>query len=46
MPTLDRRRPNAALALADGTVFLGVGAGCPGIHVGELVFNTAITGYQ
>src|SRR5690606_10492093 len=25
MPTLDRRRPNAALALADGTVFLGVG---------------------
>ncbi len=46
MPNLDRRRPDAALALADGTVFLGIGAGRPGIHVGELVFNTAITGYQ
>ena len=46
MPNLDRRRPDAALALADGTVFLGVGAGRPGVHVGELVFNTAITGYQ
>jgi carbamoyl-phosphate synthase small subunit len=46
MPTLHRRRPNAALALADGTVFLGVGGGSPGIHVGELVFNTSITGYQ
>ena len=46
MPNLDRRHPNAALALADGTVFLGFGGGCPGIHVGELVFNTAITGYQ
>jgi carbamoyl-phosphate synthase small subunit len=43
---LDRRRPTAALALADGTVFQGFGAGCPGIHVGELVFNTAISGYQ
>ena len=46
MRNLDRRHPNAALALADGTVFLGFGAGCPGIHVGELVFNTAISGYQ
>ncbi len=46
MPTFDRRRPNAALALADGTVFLGQGLGHPGIHEGELVFNTAITGYQ
>ena len=42
----DRRRPNAALALADGTVFLGFGGGCPGMHEGELVFNTSITGYQ
>lgn len=46
MPTLDRRHPNAALVLADGTVFLGVGSGCPGVHEGELVFNTSITGYQ
>ena len=46
MPKMDRRRPNAALALADGTVFLGFGGGCPGIHEGELVFNTSITGYQ
>jgi carbamoyl-phosphate synthase small subunit len=41
-----RRRPTAALALQDGTVFLGLGVGRPGIRVGELVFNTAITGYQ
>ena len=46
MSTLDRRNPNAALALADGTVFLGFGGGCPGVHEGELVFNTSITGYQ
>ncbi len=46
MSTLDRRSPNAALALADGTVFLGFGGGCPGVHEGELVFNTSITGYQ
>jgi len=35
-----------AIALADGTVFLGNGAGAEGIRVGELCFNTAITGYQ
>ena len=35
-----------AIALADGTVFLGVGSGKPGIAVGELCFNTSITGYQ
>jgi carbamoyl-phosphate synthase small subunit len=46
MTTLDRRRPTAALALADGTIFLGLGAGCPGVREGELVFNTSITGYQ
>ena len=46
MTSLDRRRPTAALALADGTVFLGHGLGSPGIHDGELVFNTAITGYE
>ena len=35
-----------ALALSDGTVFLGTGAGATGIAVGELCFNTAMTGYQ
>ncbi len=35
-----------AVALADGTVFLGKGSGHTGIAVGELCFNTAMTGYQ
>ncbi|MFN3609068.1 MAG: glutamine-hydrolyzing carbamoyl-phosphate synthase small subunit, partial [Hyphomonas sp.] len=35
-----------ALALEDGTIFAGFGAGAAGIKVGELCFNTAITGYQ
>ncbi len=37
---------NAALVLADGTVLWGLGAGAFGQAVGEVVFNTAITGYQ
>lgn len=36
----------ALLALADGTVFQGQGIGAVGKSVGEVVFNTAITGYQ
>ncbi|MEO7252400.1 MAG: glutamine-hydrolyzing carbamoyl-phosphate synthase small subunit [Arenimonas sp.] len=36
----------AILALEDGTVFEGISAGAPGMSVGEVVFNTAITGYQ
>ncbi len=36
----------AALALADGTVFRGRSIGAPGISAGEVVFNTAMTGYQ
>ena len=36
----------AILALEDGTVFEGVSVGAPGISVGEVVFNTAMTGYQ
>lgn len=36
----------AILALADGTVFQGRGIGAPGSCVGEVVFNTAMTGYQ
>ncbi len=38
--------PPAILALADGTVFLGQSIGAPGNTVGEVVFNTALTGYQ
>ncbi len=38
--------PTACLALADGTVFYGHGFGAPGEVVAELVFNTAMTGYQ
>jgi carbamoyl-phosphate synthase small subunit len=41
-----RRGPRAALVLADGTSFLGQGLGATGAVVGELVFNTAMTGYQ
>ena len=36
----------AALVLADGTVFRGRSIGAQGAAVGEVVFNTAITGYQ
>ena len=36
----------AILALEDGTIFKGVSVGAPGLSVGEVVFNTAITGYQ
>ena len=38
--------PPALLALADGTVFRGKGIGSTGSSVGEVVFNTALTGYQ
>jgi carbamoyl-phosphate synthase small subunit len=38
--------PPALLALADGTVFTGHSIGAPGRTVGEVVFNTALTGYQ
>ncbi len=38
--------PPAILALADGTVFVGNSIGAPGATVGEVVFNTAMTGYQ
>ncbi|MBP9527477.1 MAG: glutamine-hydrolyzing carbamoyl-phosphate synthase small subunit [Laribacter sp.] len=36
----------AILALADGTVFRGRAIGATGLTVGEVVFNTAMTGYQ
>ncbi len=37
---------NAVLALEDGTVFEGLSCGAPVERTGEVVFNTAITGYQ
>jgi carbamoyl-phosphate synthase small subunit len=36
----------AILVLKDGTVFRGISIGAEGMAVGEVVFNTAITGYQ
>jgi carbamoyl-phosphate synthase small subunit len=47
-PRQDQRPPgcNAALALADGTVFWGRGIGATGVSVGEVCFNTSMTGYQ
>jgi carbamoyl-phosphate synthase small subunit len=38
--------PTALLVLADGTVLEGFGLGAPGTAVGEVCFNTAMTGYQ
>ena len=38
--------PSAILALADGTVFVGNSIGASGSTVGEVVFNTSLTGYQ
>ena len=39
-------KPTACLALADGTLFFGVGFGATGEITAELCFNTSITGYQ
>ena len=39
-------RAGATLALADGTVFHGISVGATGNTTGEVVFNTALTGYQ
>lgn len=36
----------AILALADGTIFKGTSIGATGVTTGEVVFNTAMTGYQ
>ncbi|MCI4660462.1 MAG: glutamine-hydrolyzing carbamoyl-phosphate synthase small subunit [Neomegalonema sp.] len=40
------KKPTACLVLADGSVFWGSGFGAMGEAVGELCFNTAMTGYQ
>jgi len=45
-PALFPARPQALLALADGTVFRGHAIGAIGHATGEVVFNTAMTGYQ
>ena len=45
-PQLLFPQAQAVLALADGTVFQGISIGAPGHTVGEVVFNTALTGYQ
>lgn len=44
--TLQGNRPPAILALSDGTVFMGQSIGHDGQTVGEVVFNTSMTGYQ
>ena len=49
VPSFDIPRPphaDAALVLADGTVLWGRGIGAAGMSVGEVVFNTAMSGYQ
>ncbi len=43
---IDSSRPAALLALADGTIFRGLAIGADGHTVGEVVFNTSMTGYQ
>ncbi len=46
LSSLQGKQPKAILALADGTIFEGESIGAEGQAVGEVVFNTAITGYQ
>src|SRR5438445_10559074 len=43
---MSTRHMEAILALEDGTTFLGQAAGAEGEAQGEVVFNTAMTGYQ
>ena len=44
--SLKGNTPAAILALADGTVFTGQSIGATGSTLGEVVFNTSMTGYQ
>lgn len=46
LPPLLPTRPAAILALADGTIFHGHSIGAAGQAIGEVVFNTSLTGYQ
>jgi len=43
---ISQNRKPALLALADGSLFRGTSIGAEGISTGEVVFNTALTGYQ
>ncbi len=45
-PVWDEPKPTALLVLADGTVLEGQGFGATGHAVGEVCFNTAMTGYE
>jgi len=46
LPDLFQTASPAILALADGTIFKGVSIGATGETIGEVVFNTSLTGYQ
>jgi carbamoyl-phosphate synthase small subunit len=46
LSSLKATHPPAILALADGTVYIGNSIGATGSTVGEVVFNTSMTGYQ
>ncbi len=46
LPLLKPNSFPALLVLADGSVFKGISIGAPGYAAGEVVFNTAMTGYQ
>lgn len=46
MTTYSSSRKPAILVLEDGTVFRGTSIGADGLSSGEVVFNTALTGYQ
>ena len=46
LSSLQGKFPPAILALADGSVFVGQAIGATGSTVGEVVFNTSMTGYQ
>src|SRR6266704_4466097 len=46
MPGWNELPPTALLVLADGTVIEGQGVGASGTAVGEVCFNTAMTGYE
>ncbi len=43
---ISNTRKPALLALADGSIFRGTAIGAEGVSTGEVVFNTAMTGYQ
>ncbi len=46
MSAVSKRGTRAALALADGTVYRGTAHGSVAVGIGEVVFNTSMTGYQ